>query len=185
MAAAESSGPDEELVLAVLDGDENAFAELARRHKSRVFGLVSRFARNGADLEDICQEVFTQAFLRLRQFRRDSPFEHWLLRIATHKSYDYLRRRRRADETVSADALFEAGFEPAAPGHAAPSANLEKLHAALAQLPAQHRIVLTLLCLEERSLREVSGLTGWSVGSVKVRAFRARLAVRKLMEKMT
>lgn len=184
MAAAESSCPDEELVLAVLSGDEDAFTELARRHKSRVFGLVSRFARNSADLEDICQEVFTQAFLRLRQFRRDSPFEHWLLRIATHKSYDYLRRRR-ADETVSADALFDAGFEPAAPGHAAPSPDLEKLHAALAQLSAQHRLVLTLLCLEERSLREISGLTGWSVGSVKVRAFRARLALRKLVEKMT
>lgn len=171
--------------MAVLSGDESAFAELARRHKSRVFGLVSRFARNGTDLEDICQEVFTQAFLRLRQFRRDSPFEHWLLRIATHKSYDYLRRRRRADETISADALFDSGFELAAARDPAPSPDLEKLHAALAQLPAQHRVVLTLFCLEERSLREVSGLTGWSVGSVKVRAFRARLALRKLMEKMT
>jgi RNA polymerase sigma-70 factor (ECF subfamily) len=184
MVDAESTGGDEKLVLEVLAGDDDAFAELVRRHKSRVFGLVSRFARNGADLEDICQETFLQAYRRLRQFRRDSPFEHWLLRIATHKCYDYLRRRRRADETVSCDALLEAGYEPAAPEHAVASPHLEKLHAALAQLAAPHRLVLTLFSLEERSLREVADLTGWSAGSVKVRAFRARGALRKILEKM-
>ena len=184
MVAAESSNPDERLVSAVLAGDDGAFAELAARHKGRVFGLASRFARNGADLEDICQEVFVQAFLRLRQFRRDSPFEHWLLRIATYKCYDYLRRRRRSDETVSADALFDAGYEPAAPENPAPSADLEKLHAALAQLPARERLVITLCELEERPLQEVAGLTGWSVANVKVRAFRARAALRKIMERM-
>jgi RNA polymerase sigma-70 factor (ECF subfamily) len=184
MVAEESFSPDEQLVAAALAGDENAFAELAGRHKTRVFGLVSRFARNRADLEDICQEVFLQAFLRLRQFRCDSPFEHWLLRIATHKCYDYLRRRRRADETLSADLLFASGYEPSAPEHSAPSENLERLHAALAQLPARDRLVLTLLGLEEKTLREVSELTGWSVGNVKVRAFRARGSLRKLLEKM-
>jgi RNA polymerase sigma-70 factor (ECF subfamily) len=184
MAAAESSPPDEQLVGAVLAGDEAAFAELARRHKGRVFGLAARFARNHADLEDICQEVFVQGYLRLRQFRRDSPFEHWLLRIATHKCYDYLRRRRRADETVSSELLFESGYEPAAPESSVASADLEKLHAALAQLPAPERLVLTLLNLEERSLLETSELTGWSVGNVKVRAFRARASLRKLLEKM-
>jgi RNA polymerase sigma-70 factor (ECF subfamily) len=184
MVAEDSSRPDEELVAAVLAGDEQAFAELARRHKSRVFGLISRFSRNSADLEDICQDVFVQAFQRLRQFRCDSPFEHWLLRIATHKCYDYLRRRRRADETVSAEVLFASGYEPSAPETPAASADLEKLHAALAQLPARERLVLTLLGIEERSLREIAELTGWSVGNVKIRAFRARASLRKLLEKM-
>jgi RNA polymerase sigma-70 factor (ECF subfamily) len=182
MAGTESPIPDDQLVAASLGGDESAFAELARRHKTRVFGLASRFARNSADLEDICQDVFIQAFFKLRQFRRESPFEHWLLRIATYKCYDYLRRSRR--DPVSVEPLLAGGFQPAAAENPAPHPDLERLHAALAQLSARERLVITLLELEDRSVQDVALLTGWSAANVKVRAFRARAALRKLLEKM-
>ena len=182
MVAAKSSTPDEQLVEAALTGNDDAFAELALRHKSRVFGVASRFASNAAELEDICQEVFVQAYFKLRQYRRDSPFEHWVLRITTHKCYDYLRKRRRSGTTLSVDAMLESGFEPSAPEHPAPHPDLESLDAALAELSPKERLVITLLELEERSLQEIAGLTGWSVANVKVRAFRARAALRKLME---
>ena len=183
MGSTESSPPDEQLVADVLAGNENAYAELASRHKGRVFGVASRFARDPAELEDICQEVFTQAYFKLRQYRRDSPFEHWLLRITTHKCYDYLRKRRRAAPHVSVDAMLESGHEPHAeqppPEHPA----LERLHGALAQLSAKERLVITLLELEDRSVQEVAELTGWSSSNVKVRAFRARAVLRKLLER--
>ncbi|HEX4141080.1 MAG TPA: RNA polymerase sigma factor [Candidatus Methylacidiphilales bacterium] len=182
MVAAQCSPPDDELVAAVLAGRDNAFAELAQRHKGRVFGVASRFARDAAELEDICQEVFTQAYFKLRQYRRDSPFEHWLLRITTHKCYDYLRKRRRAAPHISVDAMLESGHEPHAPQPSAPHPHLERLHAALGQLSAKERLVITLLELEDRSVQEVAGLTGWSAGNVKVRAFRARATLRKLLE---
>ena len=168
---------------ATLAGDDHAFAELARRHKSRVFGVAARFARDAAELEDICQEVFVQAYFKLRQFRRDSPFEHWVMRITTFKCYDYLRKRRRDGPAISADALLESGYEPSAPEAPAPHPDLDRLHAALAQLSPKERLVITLLELEERSVQEIAGLTGWSTANVKVRAFRARAALRKLMEK--
>jgi len=182
MVSAKSSPPDEQLVDATLAGDDHAFAELSLRHKSRVFGVASRFASNAAELEDICQEVFVQAYFKLRQYRRDSPFEHWILRITTHKCYDYLRKRRRSGPLVSVDAMLESGYEPSAPEHPAPHPALERLHAALAQLSAKERLVITLLELEERSVREISDFTGWSVANVKVRAFRARAALRKILE---
>jgi RNA polymerase sigma-70 factor (ECF subfamily) len=185
MVPAEGSTSDEQLIEATLAGDDQAFSELARRHKSRVFGLASRFAHNTDDLEDICQEVFIQAFFKLRQFRRASPFEHWLLRIATHKCYDYLRRHRRAAGGISIDALLETGYEPSAPENPAPHPHLERLHDALAQLSVKERLVLTLVEIENHSLQDVAGLTGWTVANVKVRAFRARNTLRKLMEKMT
>jgi len=94
MVSAESDTPDEQLVEAALGGDERAFAELAQRHKKRVFGVAARFARDAGELEDICQDVFVQAYFKLRQFRRDSPFEHCIMRITTFKCYDYLRKRR-------------------------------------------------------------------------------------------
>jgi len=184
MVAAESSASDEQLIGQTLKGDERAFAELASRHKSRVFGLASRFARNAADLEDICQDVFVQAFFKLRQFRRDSPFEHWLLRIATHKCYDYLRRCKRSGNEVSVDVLLEAGHEAAVPAPPPAHPDLDRLHAALAQLSDKERLVITLLELEDRSIQDISSLTGWSEANVKVRAFRARAALRKFIERM-
>lgn len=182
MVFAKSSTPDEQLVEATLAGNDDAFAELTQRHKSRVFGVAGRFASNAAEIEDICQEVFVQVYFKLRQYRRDSPFEHWVLRITTHKCYDYLRKRRRGGAAVSVDAMLESGYEPSAPEHPAPHPDLERLHAALAKLSPKERLVITLLELEERSVQEIAGLTGWSVANVKVRAFRARAALRKLVE---
>jgi RNA polymerase sigma-70 factor (ECF subfamily) len=183
MVASESSPPDEQLVSATLAGDDGAFSELTRRHKSRVFGVAARFAHNAAEIEDICQDVFVQAYFKLRQFRGDSPFEHWLLRIATYKCYDYLRKRRRIAPAVSVDAMLESGYEPSAAEPDVPHPALERLHAALAELAPKERLVITLLELEERTIQEIAELTGWSAGNVKVRAFRARAALRKLMEK--
>jgi RNA polymerase sigma-70 factor (ECF subfamily) len=182
MVSEKSPTPDGRLVDATLAGDDDAFAELALRHKGRVFGVAARFARDAAEIEDICQDVFVQAYFKLRQYRRDSPFEHWILRICTRKCYDYLRKRRRGGESVSVDAMLESGHEPSAPEPPAPHPDLERLHAALAQLSPKERLVITLLELEERSVREIAGLTGWSIGNIKVRAFRARAVLRKLME---
>jgi RNA polymerase sigma-70 factor (ECF subfamily) len=184
MVSAQSPPSDEQLVDAALAGDDHAFAELSLRHKGRVFGVAARFAQDAAELEDICQEVFVQAYFKLRQYRRDSPFEHWILRITTHKCYDYLRKRRRRGPVLSVDAMLESGYEPSAPEPAAPHPDLERLHAALAQLSPKERLVITLLELEERSIQEIADFTGWSVGNVKVRAFRARAALRKLVEKL-
>jgi len=183
MASEETSSPDKQLVVATLAGDDDSFAELSRRYKSRVFGLVARFARDSSEIEDICQDVFVQAYFKLRQFRGDSPFEHWLLRIATFKCYDYLRKRRRSGPALSMDALLESGHEPIAPEAVEPHPGLERLHTALAELSPKERLVITLLELEERSILEIAELTGWSMSNVKVRAFRARAALRKLMEK--
>jgi RNA polymerase sigma-70 factor (ECF subfamily) len=182
MVSAKSSPPDEQLVDATLAGDDHAFAELTLRHKSRVFGVASRFASNAAELEDICQEVFVQAYFKLRQYRRDSPFEHWILRITTHKCYDFLRKRRRSAPLVSVDAMLESGYEPSAPELSPPHPALEHLHAALAQLSPKERLVITLLELEDRSVHEIADFTGWSTANVKVRAFRARAALRKILE---
>ena len=145
MVSAKSSTPDEQLVEAALAGDDDAFAELTLRHKSRVFGVAARFARDAAELEDICQEVFIQAYFKLRQYRRDSPFEHWILRITTHKCYDYLRKRRRSGTLLSVDVLLESGYEPSAPEPSSPHPDLERLHAALAQLSPKERLVICLL----------------------------------------
>ena len=79
------------------------------------------------------------------------------------------------------DALLESGYEPAAASPPAVQPDIERLHAAVARLTPKERLVVTLLELEDHTLQEVAQLTGWSVGNVKVRAFRARASLHKLL----
>jgi RNA polymerase sigma-70 factor (ECF subfamily) len=102
---------DERLIQSTLAGDDEAFAELARRHKRKVFGIAARFARNDAELNDICQEIFVKAYQNLKGFRGEAPFEHWVSRIAVRSCYDFLRAARRDRENVTLDGI-EIGVQP-------------------------------------------------------------------------
>ena len=170
---------DETLVRSAAAGDGSAFAELVARHKARVFALASRFTRDSHQLEDLAQETFLRAWQRLGQYRGEAPFEHWLVRIAVHVCYDFLRSRK---QRFLQEALPLDDLELPAPGTSPAAGEARELvEAGLARLAPKERLVLTLLELEDRSVREVAALTGWSEANVKVRAHRAREALRKVL----
>jgi RNA polymerase sigma-70 factor (ECF subfamily) len=173
---------DEALVAATLDGDDDAFTELVRRHKRRVFATASRFARDAHQLDDLCQEVFLRAFRHLGKFRRDAPFEHWLARITVTACYDFLRRERRHRGQLSLDAMDIDTRDTSIEAALAAGRARELVQWAMARLSADERLILTLLELEERSVREIAALTGWSESNVKVRAFRARGSLKKILQ---
>ena len=173
--------PDERLIIAAIAGDDGAFACLVTRHKRRVFSLVSRFARDNAELEDICQEVFIKAYENLSSFRRDAPFEHWLTKIAVNICHDTLRRRGRTPEQVPEERLLAVPDSAAQARHDAREAQ-ELLSWAMSFLKPDERTVITLMELEEMTLKETSELTGWSEANIKVRAHRARQALKRVLE---
>ncbi len=168
---------DERLIASTLTGDDEAFAALVARHKRRVFSIAARFARHEQELDDVAQEIFIKAYRNLAKYRGDAPFEHWLSRIAVRGCYDLLRRTRRERENVSLD-----GVEVGVTDNVAAQEARQVLEVALAQLGAEERLVITLLELEERSVREIAALTGWSEGNVKVRAHRARNKLKEILE---
>lgn len=173
---------DERLIVASLAGDDEAFARLVAKYKRRVFGLAARFARDRDELEDICQEVFIKAYENLKAFRNDAPFEHWLTRIAVRTCYDTLRRNRRSrSHTPLQDLQFEVRDQTIEARQAAQQAH-ELLTWALSKLRPDERLVITLLELEEKPVREVAALTSWSETNVKVRAYRARKALKRVLE---
>ena len=175
---------DERLIQSTLAGDDEAFAVLVRRHKSRVFGIAARFARNDHELDDVCQEIFIKAYQNLGKFRGDAPFEHWLSRIAVRACYDLLRKTRRDRANVSLDSLHLTFTDMQADKFVGASEVRELLEFGLRQLEEKDRLVITLLELEEKTVREVAELTGWSEANVKVRAFRARQALKKILERI-
>jgi RNA polymerase sigma-70 factor (ECF subfamily) len=174
---------DECLVKAALSGDDEAFTELVRRHKRKVFSIVARFVRNAHELDDVCQETFIKVYQSLRNYRGDAPFEHWVSKIAVNASYDALRRqRRRQVEVPLEDVAFSLSEPASSSGNPSWQESWEVLRRALEALRPEDRLVITLLNLEEKSVREISELTGWSEAKVKVRAFRARKELKRIME---
>lgn len=172
---------DESLIEKVLSGDDEAFAEVVRRHKRKVFAIVARYARDDGELDDVCQEIFIKMYQNLRKYRGDAPFEHWLSRIAVNACYDMLRRRRRAGEEVAFETVEYSLSGPSGEEMAGNEA-WAILKNALAKLCPEDRLVITLLHLEEKSVTEISVLTGWSGAKVKVRAFRARKELKRILE---
>lgn len=173
---------DDILVRAASTGDDGAFSSLVTRYKRRVFGLAARFAKDSDELEDICQEVFIKAYENLNSFRGDAPFEHWLMRIAAHTCHDTLRKRRRESGNASYDTLVHGVADQAAEARHTASQARALLKWALSRLTANDQLVITLLELEEYTVREVASITGWSETNVKVRGYRARQALKRILE---
>ncbi|MBI5637943.1 MAG: sigma-70 family RNA polymerase sigma factor [Nitrospinae bacterium] len=182
MDSAGAGIPDERLVDQVRAGDGVAYEELIRRHKGKIFGMAARIARDALELEEIAQEVFVKAYENLASYRGDAPFGHWLSRIATNTCHDYLRKRKQRRAEVSVD-LYEWMLEAPAETHGAAPEELAALARALERLRPGERLVLTLLELEEKSVKETAYIMDISEGNVKVRAHRARKALKELLEK--
>lgn len=139
--------------------------------------------------EDLAQEVFLKLFSRLDQYRPrpGTPFEHWVSRLAVRTCLDSLRAEQRrpelrwsdlAEETVAWLKYMVSGAESAP--HTPAAAARETLEIMLRRLAPADRLVITLLDLEQRSVKEISQVTGWSMSLVKVRVFRARRRLRKI-----
>ena len=179
-----------ELIAAVLAGDAAGFEPLVAKYSPRVFATARRYARRESEIEDIVQEVWLKAFHKLKSFRGEAPFEHWLMRLAVRTCYDFLRGHQRNRESS-----FSEISEPEEdwlerfvvdPGSALEDAAAAKLlvDRVLEKLSPPARLVITLLEIEDRSVKEIAEITGWSVPLVKVRAFRARAEMRKIVSRM-
>jgi len=183
---------DTDLIAAVLKGDTASFEPLVIKYSPRLFATARRYARRESEVQDIVQEVWVKAYQKLRSFRGDAPFEHWLMRLAVHTCYDFLRSHQRNRETsfselstAETDWLDHFVNDPS-PGAAGEDVTAARalLDRVLSEMSPAARLVITLLEIEERSVKEIAQLTGWSVPLVKVRAFRARAEMRKRLAKI-
>ena len=163
----------------------------ARELVDRLYPLVIRIVRSHLPRrvaeEDLTQEIFLKMFTRLEQYQGSVPFSHWVSRIAVTTCIDQLRAQKRRPEFRWAD-LSESESEVLdnvlsderadTPGDAL--AARELVHRLLDELKPSDRLVIQLLDLEQKTVAEISRLTGWNQTLVKVRAFRARRKLQKL-----
>lgn len=169
--------------------DQSAARELVEHLYPLVIRIVrSRLPRRVPE-EDLAQEVFMKMFTRLDQYQGAVPFPHWVSRIAVTTCIDHLRAQKRRPEFRWADlSEGEADVLDAVltnesdvkPDDALESHEL--VHKLLDQLKPDDRLVIQMLDLEQKTIAEISDLTGWNQSLVKVRAFRARRKLQKLFQ---
>ncbi|MDX6572472.1 MAG: polymerase sigma-70 factor, subfamily [Gaiellales bacterium] len=159
---------DEVLARRAAEGQGEAFEELVRRHRTRVYALALRICRNADDAEDALQETFIAAYRALPRFDRRARVSTWLYRIATNKCYDVVARRRATADSASLPEAVDTG-DPFA--H---SERRELLTRALDALPEQFREAALLCDVCGLTPAEAGAVTGVAEGTMKSRSFRAR-----------
>ena len=188
-ARLESDPVDEQAIIArCLAGEGRAYAVLVERHKVLVHDLVSRMLGDSVEAEDIAQDAFVKAYLALRDFRGESRFSTWVCRIALNRCKDVLRKRGRApwarlrheegpdvaevpdDQETAVDSMERCEREA-------------RLHRALARLPVKYREVIVLRHIEGMEFHEIGRVLAIAAGAAKVRAFRGREMLRRILER--
>ncbi len=170
---------DAPLIAATLAGDSAAFGRLVGLYQDRLYNSLVRVV--GEDADDIVQDAFVQAYLKLSSFRGSSAFYTWLYRIAFNLAMSHARRGRK---TASLDSLKDGwGSEPT-DNQPAPEAGLERrenvemVQTALAELNTEYRTILVLREIDGCRYDEIAEILDMPVGTVRSRLFRARLALR-------
>lgn len=179
---------DKQLIELVLAGDETAFEQLFERYKRLVASIATQYFQHPEQIEEIIQISFTKIYFELKDFRGNYDFSlpSWLGKITNNVCLDTLRgQKRKAENQLSelSDSERET-FRTQAAG------NLENnfierdlAEKLLSKLSAEDRAILQMLEVEEMSVKEIAEITGWSNSKVKVRAYRARHALRKVLRK--
>ena len=178
---------DQQLVDRVLAGNKTAFDMLVLRYQHKVSGLVGRFIRDQAEIEDVSQEAFIKAYRALPTFRGDSAFYTWLYRIAinTAKNYVISRSRRPPANDLEVEDAERSEIGNALREIENPERNLamEKLkraiEEAIEELPEDLRTAFTLREFSGLSYEDITEVMDCPVGTVRSRIFRAREAIDK------
>jgi RNA polymerase sigma factor (sigma-70 family) len=168
---------DAELVKAVLNGDKHVFAELVRRYERPVRAVALDVVGNYHSAADVAQDAFVRAYERLAELRRLESFGPWLMKITRRCALDSVRQKTKE---IRLDTKIVAGIEN-------PNGQLDeekqRLLAAVVKLPKAERQVVMLRYFGENSVNEVADILGRKVGTVTKQLSRARVRLRKILER--
>jgi RNA polymerase sigma-70 factor (ECF subfamily) len=176
-----AGGPagDDVLVVRAKAGDISAFENLYRRHVGRVYALCVRLTRDPFLAEDVTQEVFVQAWRKLREYREESALSSWLHRIAVNAVLGAQRARRRREFWLAAFRWFRAAGGAASVGNPALRVDLDT---AISSLPDSARNVFVLHDVEGYRHEEIAAMLGIAPGTCKAQLHHARRRLRKELE---
>ncbi len=176
-----------ELIRQALAGEEHAFEMLVLAHQDRLFHAMTQVTGSVHDAEEVTQEAFIRAFLKLDTFQQNSQFFTWLYRVAFNIA---LSRKRRKRIKISLDAQRdEVGNDPVDRGEGVDANMIRQdqvnlVQSALEGLSEQHRGILVLREMNDASYEEIAEILELSIGTVRSRLNRARKQLRISLEEL-
>lgn len=177
---------DDSLVIdQVLAGESSSYSLLVRKYQNRLFNTLVQILGSREDAEDVVQESFVQAFVKLDTFQGNSTFYTWLYRIAFNIAIS-LRRKKRPVQSVDQGREL-AGEEPVDHTEAPDQRMLREesigqVHQALHRLSEEHRSILVLREIEGTDYEQISEILDLPIGTVRSRLHRARLQLKDQLE---
>ena len=180
---------DRQLVESSIEGSDEAFEQIFDRYKRSVAMVAAKYFRRPEQIEEIIQISFAKAFTELARFRgqHDASLGSWLTRIAANACLDQIRSKKRKPEDLNCDLSAtetDSLLDLAASGEQTAEETLavrdlsQKL---LSRLADDDRALLHMLYADEMSVAEIATLLGWSRSKVKIRAWRARNVLRRVL----
>jgi RNA polymerase sigma-70 factor (ECF subfamily) len=157
-------------------GDPEAFESLVRRYQRMIYAITYRMTGSTADAEDLTQETFIRALGELGGFRRDAKFSSWLYRIAVNLCLNWRKRMERREEIH-----YKWRAEIDVQCHTENS-RLERVNAALQQLPPKQRAAVILTTYDGLNHAEAAHVLGCSETTVSWRLFAARRKLKRLLQ---
>src|SRR6202047_1365744 len=193
LAVTTVASDDLDLVHASKNGDVAAFEQLVKRYDRKLFRIAQHVTHNREDAEDAVQEAFLKAFQHLGEFREDSKFSTWLIRITLNQSLTKLRKQRCRIRDVSFEENFQANDEKLPMEVIDWAPDPEQLYRAselrdilikaLRELRAILRPVFVLRDIEGLSIAETAEVLSLSHTAVKARLWRGRLQLRERLNR--
>ena len=177
---------DEELMLAIQQGDDAGFNVIVTRHKQRVFNLVFRFMGGMALAEDIAQEVFVKVYLARKNYQQQAKFTTWLYVICRNTCFKAMKKLEgkqqvsfeESSEGTSRETRLEDPQAKDPAKEVLKREKAQKIEAAIGKLPEAQRMVLLLRRYDRLPYEEIAEIMGSSVSSVKSLLFRGRVRLK-------
>jgi RNA polymerase sigma-70 factor (ECF subfamily) len=177
---------DNEIISKVLQGDQQAYAELVTRYQDYVFSLTLRMIKSREDAEEVAQDVFIKAYRSLAGFRGDSKFSTWLYTITSTTCITFLRKKKLMVYSLDNETMFETADSIDScitANQVEQKSRINMVHEAIRLLSPDDAEIITLFYKAEQTLEEISRILGVETNTVKVRLHRARTRLKEKMEK--
>jgi RNA polymerase sigma-70 factor (ECF subfamily) len=172
---------DEQLMIRVTTGDMEALGVLFERYKGPLYGFLYRLLHDVAWAEDLTLDVFLRVYDRRRTYKPGFKFSTWLFTIAHNLAADGMRQANRGEITLQNTVDDVSSSDPSPPDAVARGELAEVVRLAVLSLPEDQRLVILLREFQGFSYREIAQVLGAGEDTVRVRAHRARQALRKAL----
>lgn len=178
-----STDDDQLIIDSILNGDALAFVVLVNRYKNMVFTLAFRMLKNREEAEEVAQDTFVKVFRSLEKFKGESKFSTWVYRITYNGCLDRLKKLNKEPRVVTLDELDRSAMETMtnALDFLEQRERAKLIQHSLQTLPDDYGLLLTLFYFEELTLEEISVIVGKTTNHVKVKLFRARKRLAKVL----